>query len=152
MADVAEIRLQGFKELSDKLSNLEESVKNWTAPLTEAGKVFTKFYGTVPFASRGNVYGTTWRPLSKPYETLKADKWGGGKPVLIASGKMSTSFTYKVTKYQVSIYNTSELFPHHQFGTDRGLPARVMMKLDDQRRKLAINTLREELLKKVDKA
>lgn len=150
MAQFEEVRITGIVELRAKLDKLQRGVSLWTQPLETVGKVFTKFFSTVPFASRGNVYGVTWQPLSMPYATHKADKWGGGKPILIASGNMSTRFTFISTKNQVKIYNTSKLFPHHQFGTRQGLPQRVMMKLDRQRRQLAIDTVKEELHKKVN--
>lgn len=54
-----------------------------------------------------------------------------GRPLLVRSGEMMGGFKHKEEKRSLSLWNKADHFDYHQEG--RGVPKRVMMKIDEQR-------------------
>lgn len=145
-----EIELQGSAKLKSSLIKLISSIDDWSSTLSVVGRTLTKFYSTVPFASQGGIYGARWSALTPKYASQKARKYPG-RPILIASGGMSTSFKSEADSKKVRIFNTNRLFPFHQLGGGK-LPQRVMMKLDRQRKEMLAQAIGTELKRKLERA
>lgn len=148
MAEIT-ITIQGEKELLYRLQKTSTSLNNMATPFKKAGVLLTKFYATVPFASRGRVYGTAWPALTDAYQKQKVKKWGGGRPILIASGDMAKAFKYESTKNMLRIFNETPYFPAHQLGSGN-IPQRVMMLLDKQRKQTVIDEIETEVKRAVE--
>lgn len=143
MAEIT-ITIQGDRELLDRLKKISASLNDMATPFDKAGGLLTKFYATVPFASRGTVYGTSWPALTDAYLKQKVKKWGGGRPILIASGDMAKAFQYESTKNMLRIFNPTPYFPAHQLGSGN-IPQRVVMLLDKQRKQTVIDEVANEV-------
>lgn len=144
------ITIQGSRELIDRLDRLKESLSDMSKPFKTAGGYLTKFYSSVPFASNGSIYGTSWPALSDKYAERKAAKWGGGKPTLIADGTLAKSFVFESSKDLLQIYNsTGDLFSWHQLGMGNN-PQRVMMLLDQAREKVVTDEVAAEVQRQVE--
>lgn len=143
------ITIQGDKETLARLEKLSTQLNDMSKPFKTAGNLLTKFYSSVPFASRGSVYGRAWPGLSEAYAKRKA-KLYPARPVLIASGKMAESFKFQSTKELLRIYNaTGDLFKWHQLGEGNN-PQRVMMLLDQQRKKVVVDEVETHVKKLVE--
>lgn len=140
------LTIQGDKEILAKLRNLSDSLNDMTRPLRSAGNLMTKFYSSVPFASRGSIYGTPWPSLSPAYAKYKAKKFPG-RPILVATETMMHSFEFDSSSDMLRIYNTTDYFRKHQLG--EGVPQRMMMLLDQQREKIVTDAVAEEIERKL---
>lgn len=144
------ITIQGDKALLDRLKKIDLGLENMSQPFKTAGTMLTKFFSSVPFASQGSVYGTRWPALSSQYARRKTEMWGGGRPILVASGKLMKSFKFTSSKDLLRIYNeTGDLFAWHQLGMGNN-PQRIMMLLDDQRKKVVTDPVEEHIRKLVE--
>lgn len=131
-----------------KLKKLQTSLLEWTDAMALIGTAFQKYYSSVPFVSRGTVYGQQWADYQiEGYETWKADNYPG-KGLLMLTGTMSESFDFVSTTQYVRLFNTDEdKFAAHQLGINH--PQRVMMALNDERRDAARDIMADELNKKM---
>lgn len=140
------IEVTGVQNLQAKLGRLERTLMDWSDAMASIGKAYKAYYSSVPFASRGTIYGGKWPDLNPTYKSWKARKFPG-RPMLVRTGKMMDSFTFTSSKNDMRIGNTAEYFEKHQKG--EGVPQRIVMALTDERRKAAVEILSKELSKKV---
>ncbi|MDR6794735.1 hypothetical protein J2X12_004117 [Pseudarthrobacter oxydans] len=124
------IEVQGGKELAAKLRKYGVSILDLSHSMDQTGAYLSKFWSGEVFASRGRVIGEPWPALNDAYATFKARRWPG-RPPLFRTGLMNSSFKHKSTKLSATLWNESKYFEYHQEG--RGVPQRVMMKVDRQR-------------------
>ena len=144
------VTVTGGKEVLERLRKLDVDLNNMAVPFKASGEALTKFYSTVPFASRGSIYGTAWPALTPDYAKRKAEKWGGGRPILVGDGTLAKSFTYKSSKDELKIWNSSEdLFKWHQLGMGNN-PQRVMMLFDNARQRIVTGIVEKYVKEKVE--
>lgn len=130
MSDI-EVTVTGDKQLVAKLNNFIGSAGlNLKRSMGASGLYLTNFFGGEAFTSRGRVFGEPWPALNSAYAAYKARTWPG-RPPLIRTGLMQRSFKHESTRLTTSLWNEAEYFGYHQDG--RGVPQRVMMKVDEQR-------------------
>lgn len=144
-----QLHIEGAPQLQARLQKVVERIGSLQPTFTKVGETMIKFYSTQPFLSQGGVYGRPWDPLNPKYEAYKERKYPG-RGILVASGKMQDSFKAHATSSRVEITNSAEYFAKHQLG--KGVPQRVSMMLDTQRRELAIKTIHADLKLKIAEA
>lgn len=129
MTDI-QVSIHGDKTLARKLANFTAGGLHLKHSMGATGLYLTRFFSGEVFTSRGGVYGSGWPALNPSYAAWKAKVWPG-RPPLVRTGLMQRSFKHKSTPLTVSLWNEAKYFDYHQDG--RGVPQRVMMKIDDQR-------------------
>lgn len=132
MADATTVSIQisGDKEVAKMLNDLGLEVKDLRPAMQDVGKYLKGFFAGEVFASRGGAIGERWPRLSNRYATQKAKKYPG-RPMLVRTGLMQKSFTYKSQPLQVEISNKAPHFPYHQSSEPRTImPYRPMMKVE----------------------
>lgn len=144
MADVT-ITITGGAETAAKMQKLGQSVLDLGEPMAHIGRYLAGFFSGQVFASRGRVIGEPWAPLDDRYAAYKARKFAGRQP-LVRTGRMQKSFRFQRGPRFVRLYNPTPYFGYNQEGTSH-LPARVMMKVDQQR-ELEIGRIIGEYLEK----
>lgn len=132
-----------------KLDKLQRSLMDWEGAMAIIGAAFKAYYSSVPFVSRGTVYGEEWADYQiDGYESWKADEYPG-RGLLMLTGTMSESFDFMTTSDSVKLFNTDEdKFAAHQLGI--GHPQRVMMALNKERRDTAADIMMAALNQKVE--
>lgn len=144
-----QLHIEGAPQLQARLQRVINRLGSLQPTFQKAGEVMVKFYSTQPFLSQGAVYGEPWAPLDPKYAAYKERKYPG-RGILVASGKMMDSFKATATSHRVEITNDTDYFAKHQLG--QGVPQRVSMKLDEQRKQLAIKTINADLKIKIAEA
>jgi phage gpG-like protein len=141
-----EIKLEGMDKLDRKLRRLSSQLMDWQDAFRTIGAAFADFYGNVPFASRGSIYGAPWPDLNPRYKTWKADNYPG-RPILIREGDLSQGFDFTSTTNEVRLFNRVDYFEKHQKGI--GVPQRIMMALNEERKDAAVDILKDDLAQKM---
>lgn len=144
-----EVDVSGVKDLQGRLTRLKASLLDWSSAMRAVGQSFKEYYSTVPFASRGSVFGDTWPDLNPAYKSQKAKKYPG-RPILVRTGAMQKGFNFTSTRDSIRLGNQVKYFAKHQEGD--GVPQRIMLALNDERVRAASDILRDDLIKKVDNA
>ena len=147
MAEAIKVKVSDSREVLNMLDKLDASLDVWSSTMFQVGSTLKKFYSTMPFATQGGVYSRRWPRLKSSYATQKAKSYPG-KPILVASGKMSSSFQFKVSSKTVKIDNTDRKFRWHNLG-EGNVPQRVMLMLDKKRRDAVAKIANDELIRKV---
>jgi len=127
------ITIQGDAELAGKLNAFTGGSlghMNLTRSMRASGQYLSRFFAGEVFASRGRVIGRPWQPLNERYSVWKAEQWPG-RPPLIRTGLMNSSFKHKSGQLSTQLYNEATYFKYHNEGW--GVPERVMMRVDQQR-------------------
>lgn len=143
------INIEGGDELAFKLRKYGQSILDLSKSMDNIGGYLTKFFSGEVFTSRGQVIGEAWPALNDAYAVFKARRWPG-KPPLFREGIMNSSFRHKSTKLTASLWNEAEYFKYHQEG--RGVPERVMMKVDQQREHRIVEFVADDLTNKQERA
>lgn len=136
------ITVQGDAELIHKLRKFGVSVLDLSDSMDETGRYLTRFFSGEVFASRGQVFGKPWPALNDNYAAFKARTFPG-RPPLFRTGLMNRSFKHKSTKLTTSLWNEAEYFGYHQEG--RGVPERVMMHVDEKRKRSIAGFIAEDI-------
>lgn len=140
------IEVQGAEAIQGKLRRLQSSLLDWSVAMFAIGTAYKAYFSSIPFASRGGVYGRVWPDLNPSYKSWKAKKFPG-KPMLVRTGAMQQGFNFMATRNLVKIGNTVPYFEKHQKGV--GTPQRIVMALTKERRKAATDILEQELKRKM---
>lgn len=143
-----DIEIKGDKELIAKMKKLGDAMNDWTAELKEVGEVLKDIYSTSVFVTEGSVIGESWQPLSEQYEFWKRKNYPG-KRILQRTGVMQKSYTYTADMLEMRLWNETDYAIFHQRGTSRGLPARVMVKLDQTRKDAIVGIIKKGVVKKI---
>lgn len=124
------VTIQGSDEVRAKIIAFVGSGLKLHRSMGAIGIYLDRFFSGEVFASRGRVIGEPWPALNPSYAAWKAKYWPG-RPPLVQTGLMQQSFRHSSTDLSTSLWNEAEYFKYHQDG--RGVPERMMMKIDEQR-------------------
>lgn len=148
------ISLDG-KDVAQRIRRLSRELMDAEQSFITIGKNFVQYYGSIPFASRGSIYGSVWPDLMPAYEQLKAEEYPG-RPILIRTGELSQNFNFTTDKNSVTVFNPTttpdgkyNLLQAHQEGWGN-LPERVVLALNQDRRKVATDILMNDITRKVN--
>lgn len=141
-----EISIENSGQIKAKIAKLQSSLMDWNQSFSSIGRAFKAYYSSVPFTSRGTIYGKPWTALNPSYKTWKADKYPG-RPMLIREGDLSKGFDFVSTTNSVRLFNRVDYFEKHQKGL--GVPQRIIMALNEDRKQAAVDELKQELARKV---
>ena len=131
MSDI-KVTITGDKELVRKINSFVGSGEfSFQRSLGAAGLYLTDFFAGDVFVSRGRVIGKPWARLNESYAQWKAQHFPG-RPPLVKSGEMMRGFESKAGPRKLELWNTADHFDWQNDGTSR-IPARQMMRIDDQR-------------------
>lgn len=144
------VELKGDKRLISQLKNVVSAFKDWKPELQAVGDYLVGFYRDPVFETEGGIFAARWTQLSQPYQAHKATKWPG-RGILEASGTLRKSYETRVFPQLLQLINPTEYAVLHQFGTSR-LPARVLIKVDDARRKEIVDIFKKGALIKLQNA
>lgn len=129
-ATEVQINISGDKEVAQMLRSVGLEIKDLRPAMQDVGKYLKQFFANDVFVSRGSVIGHAWPRLSAGYAEQKARSYSG-RPLLVRTGTMQRSFTYKSAPLQVEITNTAKHFVYHQSDEPRSvIPYRPMMKVE----------------------
>ena len=146
MSDI-NVSIQGDKELVGKIRSFVSGQLDLTRSMGATGLYLTRFFGGEVFASRGGVIGRRWPQLNENYAAWKARRWPG-RPPLIRTGLMNRSFKHKSTQLTTSLWNEATYFDLHNEG--RGVPQRVMMRVDQEREARIVKFIVSDLTTQMD--
>ncbi|MDQ0869047.1 hypothetical protein QFZ70_001520 [Arthrobacter sp. V1I9] len=141
------VRIHGDKELVEKFRSFTGSQMDLSRSMEATGLYLTRFFAGEVFASRGGVIGRRWLRLNDNYAAWKARRWPG-RPPLIRTGLMNRSFKHKSTQLTTSLWNEAKYFDYHQDG--RGVPQRVMMRVDQAREARIVKYIVSDLTTQMD--
>ena len=119
------VTLEGEKQLSRRLQTIPSDISNWKVPLFRiAGEV----RGSIDqnFSSRGALFKSRWVPRK---DNLP-------HPLLEKTSTMRRNFKSTLGPDYVEIFNPTPYFKYHQSNKPRRkIPRRLMMKIDDERKR-----------------
>lgn len=141
------VRIDGDKELVEKFRSFTGKQMDLSRSMGATGLYLTRFFAGEVFASRGGVVGKRWPRLNENYAAWKARRWPG-RPPLIRTGLMNRSFKHKSTQLTTSLWNEAKYFDYHQDG--RGVPPRVMMRVDQEREARIVKYIVSDLTTQMD--
>ena len=131
--------VEGNKEVAAMFDTAGKRAGNMREPMTRIRDMMLKTFD-LNFASHGKVLGEPWKPrrIGRPW------------PMLERTGMMRNSFTGRVGGNFVELYNTQNYFKYHQSNKPRksNLARRVMMKIDETRRRDIIKELQIHIMGK----
>jgi phage gpG-like protein len=135
--------IEGEKQISRGFDFVGKELSNLTQPLTKARDLLLKTFKE-NMDKEGGIFGQ-WAPLSPRYAEQKAEKYPGTK-ILERTGLMRRSFKTLVSSTSATLWNPTTYFAFHQSNkARRRLPRRLMMKIDDARRKEILRFFTEYL-------
>lgn len=123
--------IEGEKQISRVIRGVEK--KDLRQAFERAGRELVRFFGGRVFDSEGSAIGEKW-PSGPQYHGL------------VRSGDMKKNFRFEARSDRLEISNPTEYFKYHQSNRARksNLPRRVMLKLDEPRRKLVMKEVQKE--------
>jgi phage gpG-like protein len=119
------VSLEGEKQLSRRLMTIPNDIDNWKIPLFRIGG---EVRGAIDknFSSRGALFGARWQPRK---DNLP-------HPLLEKTTTMRRNFKQSLGPDYIEIFNPTPYFKYHQSNKPRRkIPRRVMMKIDDERKR-----------------
>lgn len=140
-----EFVIEGEKQLSRRLGIVTDGIKDFRPPFQLSASEFIRVY-KANFSARGATLGEPWADRQPQYHGgARVDVW----PLLQETGAMRNSFQAQVTPDAMVIFNLADYFKYHQSNQARStrLPRRVMMKLDEARRRFIVKAMQEYLVK-----
>lgn len=130
--------IEGSKQLSRVMQNMEVKLKDFRIPFTDASKELVKIFSKDVFETEGSAIGEKWARLS-PYTVAQKARLGYSAKPLVRTGRMQRSFKSIIETTQATIYNDTEYFKYHQSNKPRSkLPRRVMMKLAEIQKQIVV--------------
>lgn len=118
------VTLEGEKQLSRRLLTIPSDISSFKIPLFRIGG---ELRGTFDknFSARGALFGR-WQPRK---DNLP-------HPLLEKTGSMRRNFKQSLGPDYIEIFNPTPYFKYHQSNKPRKkIPRRVMMKIDDERKR-----------------
>lgn len=150
------VEITGDKKAVSQLNKSIGEFKGWKPELTAVGDYLVDFYKDSVFESEGGIIGERWQELSQPYKARKATPVAhgglgfGGRGILEATGNLRKSYRKRVFSNLLQIINPVEYAKYHQEG--RGVPERVLIKVDDPRREKVVEIFKKGALIKLQRA
>lgn len=149
MSFTLEWSIEGEKQLSRRLRNIGDSVKNWQPAFDKATKRLKDIFENDVFNTQGGAIGEAWSPLSRAYAAQKAKRYGN-RGILEATGRMRNSFQRQFKPDYGKVWNSVNYFKYHQSNQPRQkLPRRVMMKLAEEQREIVVKIFQQVAIEKI---
>ena len=143
MALQIDFEIEGDKQISRRMNIVADGITDFKAPLQLSASEFIRVFKQ-NFSTEGAMLGDKW-PARKPvYKNgARIDTWA----LLRKTGKMYNSFRAQVSAEQLSVMNVAFQFKYHQSNQPRSkIPRRVMMKLDEARKRFVIKALQRYII------
>lgn len=134
--------IEGEKQLSRRLMKIPDNIGSFREPLDKIGRE-VRLSVDANFSSRGALFGERWSPRkdSKPH------------PLLEKTGVMRNAFAQNLGPAYVEIFNPTEYFKFHQSNKPRRkLPRRVMLKLDEIRKRFIVREFQAHVREAIRKS
>ena len=144
MAIQIDFEIEGEKQISRRLNIVADGITDFKAPLQLSASEFIRAFKQ-NFSSNGGMLGEPW-PARKPQfkSGVRVDTWA----LLRKTTRMYNSFRGQVSASELEIINTAAQFKYHQSNQPRSkIPRRVMMKLDEARKRIVIKALQAYIIK-----
>ncbi|MEI7510608.1 MAG: hypothetical protein WCJ84_00440 [Candidatus Peregrinibacteria bacterium] len=126
--------IEGEQQVSRAFDFIGKEISNFSKPLMSAQEFLIKTWKE-NMQDEGKTLAGGWAPLSPAYASAKLKKYGN-KRILERTGLMGKSFSGLVNSTSLTLWNSASYFAYHQSNKTRTrLPRRMMMKIDDTRRK-----------------
>lgn len=135
--------IEGDKQISRRMNIVADGITDFKAPLQLSASEFIRVF-KANFATEGGTLGEKW-PARKPQfrNGTRIDTWA----LLTKTARMRNSFTAQVSASELTVLNTAAQFKYHQSNQPRRkLPRRVMMKLDEARKRFVIKALQRYII------
>ncbi len=142
------ITIKGVKNASSQISALKKELQSFSKELRASGEFLVEFFGTVPFATEGQVYGERWAPLSSRYANWKLRHFPG-RGILERTGFLKSSFMFQNTDTTLRVTNTAPYAQFHQEG--RGVPRRVIIKMTNRLQVKVVEIMADGISKRIRK-
>ena len=150
MALQLEWKIEGTQELSRRLQNIGEGIKDWTPAFREASEELAGIFANEVFDTKGGTIGESWKPLTPRYLSQKL-KQGYPADPLVRTGKMKNSFKTQFKADFGEVWNSMFYFKYHQSKEPRSkIPRRIMMKLGENQKQLVVKIFHTYWYKKVN--
>lgn len=155
------INVTGYKETNEALKNIRTELGDMLTPLVDSGSYYLKEIDA-NFETRGMIFSNGWQPLSQYTIAEKQKLAREGEAIatdhpLIRRGYLRASFVMNIlSKFGIEISSKApyaELM--HKGGiSSRGgkVPARTLMKVDDERERKVNNIFADWLRNIVNKS
>lgn len=143
-------QIEGEQQLSRRLQNIGEGVKDWTPAFKETADELARIFQQDVFETEGGIIGEQWAALSPTYLAKKLAEGYPATP-LIRTGKMQAGFQSMFKADYAEVWNAIAYFKYHQSNRPRKkLPRRVMMKLGENQKQLVVKIFHTYWYKKVN--
>jgi phage gpG-like protein len=138
------INVTGYKETNEALKNIRDEFRDFSEPLIKSGGYYLEEIEE-NFNSEGNKFGNGWAPLADRTIKEKIELFSKGKAIaiskpLIRTGWLKNSFFYDfLSKSKIMIHSLADPYVvnlMHFGGINKEgykVPARTIMKVDDER-------------------
>ena len=143
------IEVKGDKKVIAQLNKVVDSFKDWKPELKSVGEYLKKFYENPTFETEGGIFGARWQPLNPVYAMYKATRYPG-RGILERTGDMRRGYILKVYSSLLELVNTKDYASRHQEGI--GVPERVLISVDEPRKKEAVDIFKKGAIIKIQKA
>ncbi len=128
--------VEGVTEVAAMFDTAGKRAGNMREPMQNISQVMLKTFD-INFAGHGSLFGKWQRRQKDP-----------GHPLLEDTGAMRHGFKGKIGESYVTLFNTQDYFCFHQSNAARKtkLPRRIMMMIDEERRREVIKILQQHII------
>lgn len=141
------LQVSSLNEAMTKLGEIKDVISDLTPEWTLVGEYLIDFEEQDVFETEGNVFNESWAPLSEAYQIWKSKNYPG-RGILEASGTLRYAFESLPSADYLILSNPTPYGGYLEYGT-ANLPARVFLKLDDERlriiRQMIIDSLENRI-------
>jgi hypothetical protein len=142
------ITLQGEK-VDHALDMLGQKLVMFEEAFDDIGENLTSYFSGQVYASQGQILGEEWPELSEKYEAWKSVNYPG-RPPLIRTGEMQSSYNHESTDTSLTIYNESDHFAYHQSTEPRNvIPRRATMAVNEDVRSIIAYIFDQDIRRKI---
>lgn len=144
MAIQIDFEIEGDKQISRRLNIVADGITDFKAPLQLSASEFIRVF-KANFSTEGGTLGEKW-PARKPQfkNGSRIDTWA----LLRKTTRMYNSFRAQVSASELEVLNTAAQFKYHQSNKPRSkIPRRVMMKLDEARKRFVVKQLQAYIIR-----
>lgn len=146
------VTINGLQEVKKQLDSTGEVLKDFKPEMELIGDFLVDFFSNAVFETEGSILGENWEPLSDKYFEWKTKNYPG-RGILERTGALRHGFEAIPTATYCIIRNGVPYGVHLEFGTER-MPARVFLKLDQERaeivRDMIIDSLNDRIKDAID--
>lgn len=132
-----------------KISDFKRTLDEYGGKLDDFTPVFNQFgpyfLGSIQRNFKVEGRPVRWAALSQSTIRQRLRLGFGSGPILYRTGALARGFRWSAAKRSFKVWNTSPLFPYHQYGTRRGIPARPMVVLQARDRAEFTKIIRDHL-------